>query len=50
MHDPAFCDYCNVNKLDPKDKYYLPNGIEVCRECAEKHGSGAAKRAGIKRK
>lgn len=39
MHDASFCHYCNVNKLDPKDKYYLPNEIEVCKECAEKRGS-----------
>ena len=44
MHDPAWCHYCNKNKLDPGEKYYLPNGIEVCRECAERHGSGTAKR------
>jgi hypothetical protein len=40
MHDPAWCHYCNKNKLDPDEKYYLPNGIEVCKECAERHGSG----------
>ena len=44
MHDPAFCHYCNVNKLDPKDKFHLPSGIEVCKECAVRHGSGTAKR------
>ena len=44
MHDPAFCHYCNTNKLDPTDKYYLPSGIEVCKECAAKHGAGMAKR------
>lgn len=44
MHDPSFCHYCNVNKLDPKGKYYLANGIEVCRECAERNGLGATTR------
>lgn len=44
MHDPAWCHYCNKNKLDPDEKYYLPNGIEVCKECAERHGSGTATR------
>jgi hypothetical protein len=29
MFDPSFCHHCNVNKLDPRDKYYLPNGIEA---------------------
>ena len=28
MFDLSFCHHCNVNKLDPKDKYFLPNGIE----------------------
>ena len=49
MHDPSFCHYWNVNKLDPKDKYYLPSGIEVCRECAGKHGSGVAKQQANRR-
>ncbi len=31
MHDPSFCHYCNVNKLDPKDKYFRPNAVEVCQ-------------------
>ncbi len=44
MFDPSFCHHCNVNKLDPKDKYFLPNGIAVCKECAERHGSDMAKR------
>jgi formylmethanofuran dehydrogenase subunit E len=44
MFDPSFCHHCNENKLDPKDKYYLPNGIEVCKQCAERHGSGTASR------
>lgn len=39
MHDPSFCHYCNESKLDATDKYYLPNGIEVCKECAANHGS-----------
>ena len=43
MHDPAFCHYCNKNKLDPKDKYFLPNGIEVCKACAAEHRRGTAK-------
>jgi hypothetical protein len=25
------------NKLDPKDRYFLPNGIQVCKECAARH-------------
>ena len=29
MFDPSLCHYCNKNKLDPKEKYYLPSGIEV---------------------
>lgn len=49
MFDPIWCHYCNANKLDPKDKYYLPNGIEVCKECAAKHGSGTEKRKTAKR-
>ena len=44
MFDPFFCHHCNANKLDPKDKYYLPNGIEVCKECAGQHGKGTAAR------
>ncbi len=44
MFDPSFCHHCNENKLDAKDKYFLPNGIEVCKQCAERHGSGTAKR------
>jgi hypothetical protein len=49
MHDPSFCHYCNVNKLDPKDKHYLPSGIEVCKGCAERHGSGTrAHKRGLK--
>ena len=50
MHDPSFCHYCNVNKLDPKDKYYLPNGIEVCQECAERLGATAKRQARPKRR
>jgi hypothetical protein len=30
--------------VDPKDKYFLPNGIEVRSECAERHGSATTKR------
>src|SRR5215472_9028924 len=44
MQDPLLCHYCNKNKLDTKDKYYLPNGIEVCQECAARYGTGMAKR------
>ena len=38
MMDSTLCHYCNRNKLDPTDKYFLPNGIEVCKECAARHG------------
>ena len=44
MHDPAWCHYCNKNKLEPDEKYYLPNGIEVCRDCAARHSTGTSKR------
>jgi len=40
MMDPTLCHYCNKNKLDPTDKYFLPSGIEVCKECAARHGEG----------
>jgi hypothetical protein len=40
MMDPTLCHYCNKNKLDPKDQYFLPSGIEVCKECASRHGKG----------
>lgn len=40
MMDPTLCHYCNKNKLDPKDRYFLPSGIEVCKECAARHGKG----------
>ena len=36
-HDPALCHYCHKNKLNPKDRYFLPNGIQVCKECAARH-------------
>jgi hypothetical protein len=45
MYDPTLCHYCNKKKLDPKEKYFLPNGIEVCKECASRHGSGITKKA-----
>jgi len=35
--DPALCHYCQVTKLDPEDKHFLPNGTPVCKECAEMH-------------
>ena len=38
--DPKLCHYCHKNKLDPKDKYFLPNGIRVCKECAAGHARG----------
>jgi hypothetical protein len=44
MFEPSLCHYCNKNKLNPKDQYFLPNGIEVCKECAALHGKGAASR------
>lgn len=44
MLDSKLCHYCHKNKLDPKDKYFLPNGIEVCKQCAAQHGAGTAKR------
>ena|ERR1039458_3416531 len=34
--DPMLCHHCNENRLDPKWKYLLKNGIEVCKECHEK--------------
>jgi len=48
MFEPSLCHYCNKNKLDPKDKYYLPSGIEVCKECAARHGAGTASRQATK--
>ena len=44
MQDPKLCHYCHKNKLDPKDEYFLPNGIEVCKECAARNGKGTAAR------
>lgn len=46
MFDPTLCHYCNKNKINPNEKYFLPNGIEVCKECAGKHGAGATKKSG----
>lgn len=43
MQDSRLCHSCNKNRLDPKDVYFLPNGIQVCKERAEKHGAGTAK-------
>jgi len=40
MMDPTLCHYCNKNKLDPTEKYFLPSGIEVCKDCAAHHGEG----------
>jgi hypothetical protein len=40
MMDPTLCHYCNKNKLDPSDKYFLPSGIQVCKECAARQGKG----------
>jgi hypothetical protein len=31
MHSQSFCDYCNVNKLDPNDEYYLPNEMKYVK-------------------
>jgi hypothetical protein len=45
MFEPSLCHYCNKNKLDPNEKYFLPNGIQVCKECAARHGAGTAKQA-----
>jgi hydrogenase maturation factor HypF (carbamoyltransferase family) len=46
MLDPKLCHYCHKNKLDPKDRYFLPNKIEVCKECAAQHGrSDTSRRA-----
>ncbi|HEU5409173.1 MAG TPA: hypothetical protein VFU48_15505 [Nitrospira sp.] len=25
--DPTLCHYCNKNKLNPNEEYFLPNGI-----------------------
>jgi hypothetical protein len=44
IQDSSLCHYCHKNRLDPNDKYFLPNGIEVCKECAERHGSATARR------
>jgi len=49
MQDPSLCHYCHKNKLDPKDKYFLASGIEVCKECAARHGTGTAKRQARRR-
>ena len=35
--NPALCHYCQVTKLDPKDKSFLADGTPVCKECAEMH-------------
>jgi hypothetical protein len=39
MMDPTRCHYCNKNRVNPKDKYSLPNGIELCEECAARHST-----------
>jgi hypothetical protein len=44
IQDPSLCHYCHKNKLDPKNKYFLPNGIQVCRNCAAEHGRGTSSR------
>jgi hypothetical protein len=41
MLDPKLCHYCHKNKLDPKDKYFLPNGIEVCKQCTAQERQSA---------
>jgi hypothetical protein len=50
MFEPSLCHYCNKNKLDPKDEYFLPNGIQVCKECAARHGAGPGKKVTGKQK
>jgi hypothetical protein len=40
MMDPTLCHYCDKNKLEPTDKYFLPSGIEVCKDCAARHSQG----------
>jgi hypothetical protein len=42
IQDPSLGHYCHKNKLDPKDRYFLPSGIQVCKECAAGHARGAA--------
>ena len=41
MLDPKLCHYCHKNKLDPKDEYFLPNGIEVCKQCTAQERQSA---------
>jgi len=36
-YDPSLCHYCHKNKINPKDRYFLTNGIQVCKECAAHH-------------
>jgi len=35
----SLCHHCNKNKLNKKDRHFLPNGIEVCKESAERHSA-----------
>lgn len=44
IHDPSWCHYRHVNKLDPQDKYYLPNSIEGVRREAWRDSRRKAKR------
>jgi hypothetical protein len=41
---PELFHYCNVKKLDPKDRYFMPNGIEICKECTARLDVQRAKR------
>ena len=50
VFDPSFWHHRDKDKLDPKDRYFLPNGIQVCKECTERHGSGRAKREARKKR
>jgi hypothetical protein len=36
LSGPKLCHFCNANGLNPEQRYYLSNNIEVCRECYEK--------------
>ena len=44
MQDSSLCHYCHKNKLNPKDRSFLPNGIQVCKECAAEHGRAEVKK------
>jgi len=45
MRDGSLCHHCHKNKLDPDDSHFLPNHVQVCRDCAAKISTARAERA-----